>query len=134
MRFFPLSISFSSSTSRDCNLARGRCQAKICLKLDSISAKRSSRSTPPNSSLNPRLREPADIYSLAIFEATSGNRERCMRRRAHPVVVVGSHLRIFQLSFLHRRGSACPGLSYTRRHTRPAGKPRENPRLPFHIS
>lgn len=54
-----------------------------------------------------------------------------MRRRAHPVVVVGPHLRIFQLSFPHRRGSACPGLWYTRRHTRPAGKLRKNPRLLF---
>lgn len=57
--FFSLSISISSSASRDRNLTRGRCQAKICLKFDSTSAKRSSRSTPPNSSLNPRLREPA---------------------------------------------------------------------------
>lgn len=57
--FFSLSISFSPRANRDRNLARERCQAKICLKLDSISAKRSSRSTPPNSSLNPRLREPA---------------------------------------------------------------------------
>lgn len=58
-------------------------------------------------------------------------RSWCTRRRAHPVVVVGPHLRIFQLSFPHRRGSACPGLSCMRRHTRPAGKSRENLRLSF---
>lgn len=73
----------------------------------------------------------ADIRLSAIFEPTSGSRERCTRRRAHPVVVLGPHLRIFQLSFPHRRGSACPGLSCMRRHTRPAGKSRKNSRLPF---
>jgi len=46
----------------------------------------------------------------------------------------GLHLRIFQLSFPHRRGSACPGLSCMHRHSRPVGKSRENPLTTVHIS
>lgn len=54
-----------------------------------------------------------------------------MRRRAQPVVVLGPHLRIFQPSFPHRRGSACSGLSCTRRHIGPAGEtPRKGKRVP----